>query len=50
MDLLFISVTKSWHPMQFPSLQELKFKQKQEREDINLFVYLIPLSICLMNL
>lgn len=30
-DFLFTSVTKSWHPTQFLSLQELKFKQKQKK-------------------
>jgi len=46
MDFLLISVTKSWHPMQFLSLQELK----QKREYINLAVYLIRLGVCLINL
>lgn len=32
MDLLFISVTNSWHPTQFLSFQELKFKQKQKEK------------------
>lgn len=43
-DLHFISVTKSWHPTQFLSLQGLKFKLKRKKERETKYK-----SVCLSN-